>query len=168
MLTQETIERADFSLSENLTLEMAEKMLDAAERWARVNQVPCSIAVVDKSGSVLAVHRMDDSAFGLMTPDIAISKAYTAVYFAHSTDLLGATIDYRSVGPRLGQWYIGLMTQLNGHLNCIPGAEPVRAEWNSFTPGEVIGGIGVSGVPDGMGEISDTTVCQAGVSALYD
>jgi len=168
MLKEETLKRAEFAMPDNLTLEMAEKMLDAAERWARVNRVPCSIAVVDKSGAVVAMHRMDGSLAGIMTPEIAINKAFTTVYFATSTDNLGRIIDYRSAGPRLGQWYVGLITQLKGRLNCIPGAEPVRAEWSSYTPGEVIGGIGVSGVPQGMGEISDTTVCQAGISALYD
>ncbi len=37
-----------------LTLEMALKMLEAAERWAReIAGFPCSIAVVDKSGTVI-------------------------------------------------------------------------------------------------------------------
>jgi len=43
-----------------LTLELALKMLEAAERWARdIAGFPCSIAVVDQSGTILAVHRMD-------------------------------------------------------------------------------------------------------------
>ena len=54
-----------------LTLEMAEKMLEAAERWARdVAGIPCSTAVVDKSGALIAVHRMDGAA--MATTEIAI------------------------------------------------------------------------------------------------
>jgi uncharacterized protein GlcG (DUF336 family) len=45
----------------------------------------------------------------------------------------------------------------------IPGGNPIRDEEMN-----VIGGIGCSGVPDGVGEISDTTVVQAGYAAIYE
>lgn len=146
----------------NLTLEMALKMLEAAERWARdIAQVPCSIAVVDKSGALLAVHRMDGA--GMATTDIAIEKAWTAVAFKMPTLLGSRWLDPRSGGQLLGDHAFGMIGRGKGRLCFIPGGIPVTSE-----EGEVIGAIGCSGVPSGVGDISDTSVSQAGVTALYE
>lgn len=50
-----------------------------------------------------------------------------------------------------------------GRLCFIPGGIPITNDEN-----EIIGGIGCSGVPAGAGDISDTTVSQAGITALYE
>jgi len=144
-----------------ITLEMAETMLDATERWVGLVGSPCSIAIVDRSGHLIALRAMDGSQ--PMFPDIAISKAFSAVYFGGSIHTLAKFIDPRNIGPIPGSYYIGLLTQLKGRLNCIPGGEPIRN--HQFG---VIGGIGVSGIPQGVGEISDTTACVVGISAFYD
>ncbi len=146
----------------NLTLEMALKMLEAAERWARdIAQVPCSIAVVDKSGALLAVHRMDGA--GMATTDIAIEKAWTAVAFKTPTLLGSRWLDPRNIGQLLGDHAFGMIGRGKGRLCFIPGGIPVTNE-----EGEVIGAIGCSGVPSGVGDISDTSVSQAGITALYE
>jgi len=148
-----------------MTVEVAEKMLETAEDWCSKEEVPSSIAVVDNSGAIVALHRMDDSLLGGMTPDIAISKAYTAGVTGTSTYNFAKVLDPRQIPQDIVGSYYGpaLLTQLKGRLNLIPGGEPVRN-----MDGKVIGGIGVSGVPVGIGDISDTTACQAGISALYD
>ncbi len=149
-----------------ITLEMAEKMLEAAERWATLSGFPSSIAVVDKAGAVIAMHRMDGA--GPMTTAISINKAFTAVYSGAPTLMLARAIDPRMIDPRMagptpGSGGLGLLTQAKLRLMFIPGGNPIR-------DGEmgVIGGIGCSGIPDGVGEISDTTAVQAGYAAIYE
>jgi uncharacterized protein GlcG (DUF336 family) len=145
-----------------LTLEMAEKMLVASERWARdVAGVPCSTAVVDKSGALIAVHRMDGAA--MATTEIAIEKAWSAVAFKLPTLMMARWLDPRSVGELLGDHALGMVGRSKGRLCFIPGGIPVTDD-----DGEIIGGIGNSGVPTAVGDISDTSVSQAGISALYD
>lgn len=145
-----------------LTLEMALKALEAAERWARdIAGYPSSIAVVDKAGAVIAVHRMDGAATA--TTDIAIEKAWSVVAFKMPTLMLARMIDPRFVGERLGDHGMGLITKAKGRLTFIAGSVPIISD-----DGEIIGAIGASGVPAGVGDISDTSVCQAGWSALYD
>jgi len=145
-----------------LTLKMAEKMLEAAERWARdVAGFPCSIVLVDKAGAVIAAHRMDGAA--MATTDIAIEKAWSAVVFKIPTLMMSRWLDHRSFGEQLGDHTFGMMGRGKGRLCFIPGGIPVTGD-----DGEIIGGIGVSGVPSAVGDISDTSVSQAGITALYD
>jgi uncharacterized protein GlcG (DUF336 family) len=144
-----------------VTLEIAEKMLKAAERWAALCGFPCSIAVVDKAGAVVAVHRMDGA--GPMTTDISINKAFSAVYSGGPTLMLARMTDPRMAGPIIGSGGIGLLTQAKLRLVFIPGGNPIMDEEMN-----IIGGIGCSGIPEGVGEISDTTVVQAGYAAVYE
>ncbi len=145
-----------------LTLELAIKAIKAAERWARdVAGFPCSIAVVDRGGSLIAVHRMDGAAPA--TVEIAIEKAWSAAIFRIPTILMSRWLDPRNVGEIIGVHAFGMIGRLKGRLCVIPGGIPIRDD-----EGEVIGAIGCSGVPSSFGEISDTTVSQAGIAALYD
>lgn len=145
-----------------LTLEMAEKMLMASERWARdVASVPCSTAVVDKAGALIAVHRMDGAA--MATTEIAIEKAWSAVAFKLPTLMMSRWLDPRNVGELLGDHALGMVGRGKGRLCFIPGGVPITGD-----NGEIIGGIGNSGIPTAVGDISDTSVSQAGISALYD
>ena len=145
-----------------LTLEHALKMLEAAERWARdIAGFSCSIAVVDKAGAVIAIHRMDGAA--MATTDIAIEKAWTAVVFKIPTLMGSRWLDPRNMGKLIGDHAMGMIGRGRGRRCFIPGGIPVTNEEN-----EVIGAIGGSGVPSGVGDISDTSVSQAGVTALYE
>ena len=144
-----------------VTLKMAETILGASERWAGLAGYPCSIAVAGAAGTIIAFHRMDGAT--PMTTDIAINKAFSAVYTGGPTMRLARMIDYRTMGPTLGSGGLGLLTQNKLRLVFIPGGIPIRDEEM-----KVIGGIGCSGIPDGVGEISDTTVAQAGYAAVYE
>lgn len=149
-------------LVKKLTLELAEKALKASKRWARdITGYPCSIAVVDQAGVVIAIHRMDGAA--AMTTDIAIEKAWSVVMFKMPTLMLARWIDPRNVGEQKGDHTLGIQTKGKGRLTCIAGGVPITNE-----KGDIIGAIGCSGVPAGVGEISDTSVSQAGLVALYD
>ena len=61
-----------------LTLELAKKMLEAAEKEAKKQNVPMVIAISDAGGNLLAFHRMDNAI--LMSIQIAMDKAFTAVF----------------------------------------------------------------------------------------
>jgi len=155
------LERGEVNMKE-MTLEMAKKALTASIRWARdIAGYPCSVAIVDKAGAVIAVERMDGAAQA--TTDIAIEKAWSVVAFKVPTLMLARMIDPRALGERLGDHGIGLLTKGKGRLTFIAGSVPVTGD-----DGEIIGAIGCSGVPAGVGEISDSSVCQAGWSTLYD
>ena len=145
-----------------VTLEIARKALAGSERWARdVAGFPCSIAVVDKTGIPVAVHPMDGAA--MLTVEIAIGKAWSAVAFQLPTLLLARSADPRNLGARLGEHGLGMGGIAKGRLVSVPGGIPITGD-----EGEIIGAIGCSGVPQGLGDLSDTAVSQAGISALYD
>ena len=145
-----------------LTLEIAKKALKSSIRYAEeICGEACSVAVVDEAGAVVIVHRMDDA--GPATVDIAIAKAWTAVALKMPTLMMARTIDPRNKGKMLGEHGFGILTMNNCRLCCIPGGIPITGEG-----GEIIGGIGCSGIHVATGRISDTAVSQAGWAALYD
>jgi uncharacterized protein GlcG (DUF336 family) len=62
-----------------LTLELAQRLIDAAQAEAREQGLRLSFAVVDAGGHVVAVARMDDADW--ITPEVALGKAWTAAAF---------------------------------------------------------------------------------------
>jgi uncharacterized protein GlcG (DUF336 family) len=62
-----------------LTLDLARRLIDAAEAEAREQGLALSFAVVDAGGHVVAVARMDDADW--ITPEVAFGKAWTAAAF---------------------------------------------------------------------------------------
>jgi len=86
-----------------------------------------TIAICDAGGHLLALHRMDDAA--LFSIQIALDKAYTAVFGKQDTSKLG--IHFRS----------GTLIPLFFHERWItfPGGFPIIKD------GRLLGGIGVSG-----------------------
>lgn len=113
----------------SITLEMAKKMIEAAEKKAKEIEVPMVIAVVDESGNLKALTRMDGAA--LLAVQVAQDKAYTAVGFGMPTD----------------QWYPFIKDDpplLTGaphmsRLIVFGGGYPITVD------GTVVGAIGVSG-----------------------
>ena len=70
----------------NLTLEMAEALVDGAKTRALQAGVAASIVVLDFAGHLKAFSRMDGAWLGSV--DIAINKAWTARAFDMSTEQL--------------------------------------------------------------------------------
>ena len=107
-----------------------------------------AVAVTDRSGVALALLR--DPLAGMHTVDAATRKAWTAVSFRNATSALeratSATTD--SSGIR----------QLPG-VAMVAGGLPIAAA------GKQIGGIGVSGAPNGA---LDEACAQAGLAAIRD
>lgn len=131
-----------------MNLDMAKKMIKAAiERAQKMNRL-CSIAVVDDSGFLVALHRMDHAP--IPTVDIARDKAWTAATFRMPSSDIAKFGDPSSPG-------FGFSTQnWNDRLTTIPGGLPIK------DGDEVIGGIGVGG---GMPE-EDVAVCQAALATI--
>jgi uncharacterized protein GlcG (DUF336 family) len=74
-------------VSGGLTLELARRLIDAAEEEARRQELRLSFAVVDAGGHVVAVARMDDADW--ITPEVALGKAWTAAAFRAPSDAQG-------------------------------------------------------------------------------
>ena len=144
-----------------LTLEIAKKALEVTEEWLRNTvKIPASIAIVDKAGALIASHRMDGAP--MATVDIAIDKAWSSVAMKLPTLMLARISDPRNVGEHLGDHGLGVPLVCRRPIACIAGGIPV-ADDNL----EVIGAIGSSGLP-GMAKITDVTVSQKCLSALYE
>jgi uncharacterized protein GlcG (DUF336 family) len=114
-----------------LPYEDARKLVDAARARGLELGKALSIAVVDYGGFVVLLERMDGAR--PMTPQIALSKAYSAAVMQRPTYMLEG---WRNSDPVF-------FTQV-GRM----GQHPIVATKGGFTvkrDGEIIGGIGVSG-----------------------
>lgn len=128
---------------EYLTLEDAQRIVDAAEQRAREDNWNVVIALVDGGGHLISLRRID----GVQTAsiDIAIQKARTAVFYKRPTKIFQNRL---SAGE-------------NAILS-LPDMMPFEGGLPIIREGVVIGAIGVSGVTaeqDGM-------IAQAGLDAL--
>ncbi len=126
-----------------LTLAGAKAIAAAAEAEATKNRWPVVIVVVDDGGHLLLVQRMDQAQLGSI--DVAIGKARSAVLFKRDTKQWEETFKAGRLAPL-------------AFPNLLPaeGGIPIEVK------GQIIGGIGVSGVkPD-----QDAQVARAGAAAL--
>jgi uncharacterized protein GlcG (DUF336 family) len=131
----------------NITLDQAEKVVQAAKEKAREMGVKMNIAVVDAGANLTAFGRMDGAWLGSL--DISIRKAKTARYFDMNTGEIGKLS--QPGGPLYN------IEHSNTGLITFPGGIPIKD-----ANGEIIGAIGVSGssVED------DHAVASAGLNAL--
>ena len=132
----------NLSYGSRLTLATAKKMLEAAEKEAKKQGVPMSVAISDAGGNLVAFSRMDDAA--LFSMNIAMDKAFTSVYGKMPTGSFGNF--YRT----------GELVPLFFHKRWITfqGGFPITKN------GILLGGIGVSG-----GTIQDMYVARAALQA---
>jgi uncharacterized protein GlcG (DUF336 family) len=117
-------------MHEELTLDMAEKILQAAKEKAEELEIQEDIAVVDAGGNLKAFVRMDGAWLGSI--DIAIRKARTARYFDSETAKLGQM-------SQPGEPLYGIEFS-NGGLITFGGGVPLKDG-----RGNIIGAIGASG-----------------------
>jgi uncharacterized protein GlcG (DUF336 family) len=131
----------------SVSAELAKAIIEAAERKAAEMGHPFVIAIVDESGVLKALSRMDGAA--LLSVQIAQDKAYTAAGFGMSTD---AWHEFVKNDPPLA---MGAAPGID-RLIVFGGGFPVTVD------GAVVGAIGVSG-----GHYSqDMEVAQAGLSVV--
>jgi uncharacterized protein GlcG (DUF336 family) len=125
----------------------ARDLVDAARARGLDLGKALSIAVVDYGGFVVLIERMDGAR--PMTPDIALSKAYSAAVMQRPTEMLE---NWRNSDPVF-------FTQV-GRL----GQHPIVATKGGYTlkrDGAIVGGLGISGgSPD-----EDQRICEDMVRA---
>jgi glc operon protein GlcG len=126
-----------------LTLDDAKRIAIAAEGEARRNEWKVVIAIVDDGGHLLYLQRSHDTQFGSV--ETAIAKAHAAVAFQRPTK---ASEDAVLSGRLI-------------HL-ALPGVIPAEGGVPLLLDGQIIGGLGVSGVRS----FQDGQIAQAGVDAL--
>jgi uncharacterized protein GlcG (DUF336 family) len=134
-------------MADDLTLELAERIVATAKKKAGEIKTKMDIAVVDAGGNLKAFARMDGAWLGSI--DIAIRKARTARWFDMQTGEIGRLS--QPGGPLFG------IEHSNGGLITFPGGVPLKN-----AEGEVVGAIGVSGST----VENDHTVAMVGAGAL--
>ena len=131
-----------------LTLEMAEQALRAAQARARELGAPMTVTVVDEGGRLVLCARAD--ATGFSPPETSRAKAVAAAAFRRSTTELA------ELAAKGSAFWKTVPVILDGQaLPTAGGAPLVRG-------GRVIGGIGCGG---GTGE-QDQQCAEAGAAAL--
>ena len=133
----------------SVSLELAKKLMDQVEAYARSKGMACVIAVDDAHGNPVAVHVMEN-AF-LVSYQVATQKAYTAVAVKMSTMELS-----RMVQP--GGTFYGLEAMHDGKIVAFGGGVPLKIE------GTIVGGLGISG---GTGE-EDNDVAVYGLKVFAE
>ncbi|MGH6994319.1 MAG: GlcG/HbpS family heme-binding protein [Stellaceae bacterium] len=125
-----------------ITLAQAKKVMAAAEAEAKKAPYPVAIYIVEPSGEMVMMERMDNTQYGSVA--LAQKKAETAARFKRPTQALQDRVQ-SSV----------FLLQLGG--NVVGGGVPILEH------GKIIGAIGVSGSPSSP---QDEAVAKAGIEAL--
>ena len=111
-----------------LALSDAEFLLEKAHQYAIQQQFNVSIAIVDETGNLLAMKRMDGAS--PMTANLCVEKAKCSAISRRPSKLFEDII-------KNGQ--MGFLT-LNSFSGMLEGGEPILYE------GQLVGAVGVSGV----------------------
>lgn len=121
-----TTAQAQLAEKKVLTLEAAKKIAAAAERKAQEEGARVVIAIVDESGALLLLERLDDTQ--LASVNVGIDKARTAAIYRRPSKVFEDQVKNGRVSA----------LALHGAV-ALQGGVPIIVE------GKVIGGIGVSG-----------------------
>ena len=125
----------------SLTLAAAKEIGNAAEAEARKNNFTNSIAIFDDGGNLIYQVTMDGTQTGSIF--VAQQKGLAALKFKRSTKL-----------------FQDMVTGDKPHMAFLPGAVPVEGGLPLVVEGQLIGAIGVSGMPSDK----DGIVAQAGAN----
>lgn len=128
-----------------LTLKQAKAILQAAEAEAERQHWPVAIVITDSSGDVVLALKRDQTQHSSLS--IATGKALTAVNFRRPTKMFQDGIAAGGEGLR---------------FLAVPGITPLEGGFPLVLGGQIVGGIGVSGVLSSQ----DAQVARAGMAAL--
>lgn len=131
-----------------LTLEMAEQAVRAAQARARELGSPMTVTVVDEAGRLVLCARGDNT--GFFTPETSRAKAVAAAAFRRSTTELS------ELAAKGSAFWKTVPVILEGQALPTPGGAPL------LRGGRVIGGIGCGG---GTGE-QDQQCADAGAATV--
>jgi glc operon protein GlcG len=130
---------AQLTTKKSLTLAAAKEIGAAAEAEARKNNFTNCVAIVDDGANLIYLITMDGTQTGSI--NVAHQKALAALRFKRSTKL-----------------FQDMVTGDKPHMAFLPGAVPVEGGLPLVVGGQLIGAIGVSGMPSDK----DGIVAQAG------
>jgi uncharacterized protein GlcG (DUF336 family) len=128
-----------------ITLEMAKKVMAAAEAEAEKNKWPVVITILDSGGNIVMLHRYEDAQ--LASLPLAEGKARTALMFKRPSKALEDAVAAGGAGLRFAA--LQNVTPLSGG-NLI------------LVDGKIVGAIGVSGVTSAQ----HAQIVQAGLDAV--
>jgi glc operon protein GlcG len=124
--------------------EAAKKVMAAAEAEAVKNNWPMAIVILDSSGHVVMLHKLDNTQYGSI--GVAEDKAHSALDFRRPSKVFEDLV---------AQGGIGLRTL------ALRGAAPFEGGVPIVTDGKIVGAVGVSG---GTSQ-QDGQVAKAGADA---
>src|SRR5499426_3284443 len=127
-----------------MSLDAAKKAMAAAEAEAVKNNWPVAIAILDTTGSLIMLQKLDNTQTGSV--EIAIGKARTALDFRRPSKAMQDVVAGGGAGLRL----LSVRSML-----ALEGGVPVVVD------GKVVGAVGVSGVTSEQ----DAQVAMAGAAA---
>src|ERR1700739_1709129 len=113
-----------------MTMEKAQRIIEAGIAKAKEIRQPMNIAVVDVGANLTAFMRMDGAWLGSI--DIAINKAFTARAFDISTLELGQN-------SQPGGQFFGIQVSNHTRVMIFAGGVPIKMN------GQIVGAVGVSG-----------------------
>ena len=131
-----------------MTLEIAERAVRAAQAKARELGTPMTVSVVDEAGRLVLCARGDGT--GFLTPETSRAKAVAAAAFRRPTT---AMAEQRATH---GAFWDNMPAAVGGQALPSPGGMPILRD------GRVIGGLGCGG---GTGE-QDHQCATAGAQAV--
>jgi glc operon protein GlcG len=134
----------DIPYGNSITVDVAEKVVQAAEAEARKRDWKMAIAVVSPSGDLIYFKKMENTQ--LVSSAIAPKKARSAARFRRPTQVFYNAME-------TGHPYV---VTLDPDVVASPGGIPLIVD------GKLVGGIGCSG---GTGD-QDHVVCTAGANSL--
>jgi glc operon protein GlcG len=135
---------AQFAEKKVLTLEIARKIVTAAESEATRQHLAGVVAVVDDGGWPILIERMDHAAY-LASVELAPGKARTAALFKKPSQALEEAINHGRIAAVTAQGF----TEMQGGI-------PIAVD------GEVIGAVGASfDTPE-----HDVEIARAGLTAV--
>jgi glc operon protein GlcG len=124
--------------------EQAKKVMAAAEAEAIKNNWGMAIVILDSTGHIVMLHRLDNTQYGSIA--VAEDKARSALYFRRPSKVFEDLV---------AQGGIGLRTL------ALRGASPLEGGIPIVVDGKIVGTIGVSGATS----VQDGQVAKAGVEA---
>ena len=125
-------------------IEAAKKVMAAAEAEAVKNNWPMAIVILDSTGHVVMLHKLDNTQYGSI--QVAEGKAQTAVDFRRPSKVFEDAVAGGGVGLRL----------LSLGVSTLEGGIPIAVD------GKIVGAIGVSGALSAQ----DAQVAKAGADAV--
>lgn len=145
VMTSVASAQAPIPYGEPIKLEVARKVIAAAEAEAKKNDWPVAIAIVDGGGHLVAFARLDNTQHASV--EVAIGKAKTSALFRRPSKVFEDMLATGGVGNR---------------VLSLPGALPLEGGLPIIVENKVIGAIGVSGVKS----TEDAQIAGAGIAAL--